>query len=171
MMISFCKVYAKPKIHNMNKIKTIAIIAFDSKKTDLIEWSYFNKKLLIPHNILALGCAKNILEGTLNKKVKSSEAGILGENRYLCNLITREKIDALIIFGEADEIFESKELSGVIETATEHNIIVAANRTTADFILHSSLLDNEYSIAKKEKKPGDKEVITARTSFPFAKAS
>ena len=63
----------------MNKIKRIAIIAFDNKKTELIEWSYFNRHLLIPHQIFALAYAANVLEGTLNKKVEVSTSGKLGE--------------------------------------------------------------------------------------------
>ena len=150
----------------MNKIKHIAIIAFNSKKTDLIEWSYFNKNILSPHKISALGFAANILEGTLNKEIKRYESGKLGEYRQLCNLIEENKLDAIIVFGEAHEIFEKKELHSLIETAIQNNIIVAANKTTADFILHSSLIDNEYTITQTEKKP---EVVDTITTL--AKAS
>ena len=153
----------------MKNIKSIAIIAFDSKKTDLIEWSYFNKKLLIPHAISALGFAGNILEGTLNKKVDKSETG---EYRQLRNRINKGEIDAVLIFGESDEIFETKDLNGVLEAAIAHNVIIAANRTTADFVLHSSLIETEYTISKNEKKLiNNKEVIETNPSFELAKAS
>ena len=155
----------------MNKIKHIAIIALDSKKTELIEWSYFNKNLLTPHQILALGISANILEGTLNKKVKTSEAGRLGEHRELCNLIANEKIDAIIIFGEAGEILESKDINAVLQAAIENNIVVAANRTTADFIIHSSLMSNEYKAYKKENLPDTNELAGLGASYPLAKAS
>ena len=156
----------------MKKIKNIAIIAFDNKKTELIEWSYFNKELLIPHQILALGFAVNILEGTLNKKINKNEEFKLGGHRELSKLINEDKIDAVIIFGEANEIFDSKDLKGVLKAALEHNIIVAANKTTADFVLHSSLIESEYKIDIKEKKLiGKKQVLSTTEDFPFAKAS
>ncbi len=155
----------------MNKIKHIAIIALDSKKTELIEWSYFNKNLLKPHQILALGISANILEGTLNKKVATSETGRLGEYRELCNRIANEKIDAVIIFGEANEILESKDISLVLEAAIEHNVVVAANRTTADFIIHSSLMGSEYKTYKKENLLNAKESAGISASYPLAKAS
>ena len=156
----------------MKKIKNIAIIAFDSKKTDLIEWSYFNKNLLLPHQILALGFAGNILEGTLNKKVGKSETGKLGGYRQLSNLIINGEIDAIIIFGEAHEVLETKELNTVLEAAIQHNVVIAVNRTTADFIIHSSLIDAEYNISKNEKKLIDnQEVFEKGASVKLAKAS
>jgi methylglyoxal synthase len=153
----------------MNKNKNIAIIAFESKKTDLIEWSYFNKDILMPHQITAIGFAANILEGTLNKKIEHIEPGNFGGFRQLCNLIIENKIDAIIIFGEAKEIFESKHLSTVLETAVQHNILVAANRTTADFVIHSSLINDEYTIHSPEKKSF--EVLNNSSSYMLAKAS
>ncbi|HEX5153334.1 MAG TPA: methylglyoxal synthase [Parafilimonas sp.] len=156
----------------MKKIKNIAIIAFDSKKTELIEWSYFNKKFLLPHQLFALGFAVNILEGTLNKRINKGEEIKLSGYRDLCKLIAEDKIDAVIIFGEAGQIFDSKDLKSVLETAIEHNIITATNKTTADFILHSSLLESDYKIDIREKKPVDsKEIVAAATDFQLAKAS
>jgi len=156
----------------MKKIKNIAIIAFDNKKTDLIEWSYFNKELLLPHKLFALGFAVNILEGTLNKRINKGEEIKLGGYRDLCKLIADDKIDAVIIFGEANEIFDSKDVKSVLETAIHCNIIAATNKTTADFILHSSLLESEYKINIKEKKPVDnREIVATTTDFLLAKAS
>ena len=155
----------------MNKTKHIAIIAFDNKKTELIEWSYFNRALLMPHNILALSYAAIVLEGTLNKKVQISASGKLGELKELCSLIGNNEIDAVIIFSEAGEIFENKDLKAVVEAATDHNIIVATNRTTADFILTSSLFGNEYTVQKEEKKLTDKHALNESTVYPLAKAS
>ena len=156
----------------MKKIKNIAIIAFEAKKTELIEWSYFNKGLLLPHQVFAMGFAVNILEGTLNKKINKAEEIKMGGYRDLCKLIADDKIDAVIIFGEAGEIFDSKDLKTVLETAIEHNIIAATNKTTADFILHSSLLESEYKINIKEKKPVDnREIVATTTDFLLAKAS
>lgn len=156
----------------MNKIKNIAIAAFDSAKTDLIEWSYFNKDILMPHKITALGFAANILEGTLNKKVNRIEPGNFGGYRQLSNLINENKIDALIIFGDAEEIIDTKYLKNLFETAIEHNIIIAANRTTADFLLHSTLLGSDYIISKKEKKqPGKTGLLDTHSAIAFAKAS
>lgn len=136
----------------MKKIKNIVIIALENKKTDLIEWSYFNKEILANHSVSAPGFEGNVLEGTLNKKINRLEASQFGGYRQICKLITDNKIDAVIIFGDAMDIFEAKDLNAVIKTAVAHDIIVATNRTTADFVLHSSLLDKEYATHASQKK-------------------
>src|SRR4051794_4935911 len=106
----------------MKTNKNIAIVSFESKKTDLIEWSYFNKEFLLPHVILASGFAANILKGTLNKTISELEIGNMGGYRQLCNLINGGKIDALIIFGESHELFENKDLKGILDAAVQNNI-------------------------------------------------
>ncbi len=136
----------------MKKTKNIAVIAFENKKTDLIEWSYFNKEILTGHEVFAPAFEGNVLEGTLNKKVNRLEARQMGGYREICKLITDNKIDAIIIFGDAEDVFEAKDLNAIIKTAIDHDIIVAANRTTADFVLHSSLLEKDYITHASQKK-------------------
>lgn len=155
----------------MKKIKNIAIIAFESKKTELIEWSYFNKEILLPHQLLALGFAANILEGTLNKTITKVEDIKLGGHRELCNLIKEGNLDTIIIFGNSEEIFEGKDMNSLLKTAVDHNIIVATNKTTADFVLHSSLIQNEYKIDISQGVIDEKETFVKTTVHPFAKAS
>ncbi|SFQ29719.1 methylglyoxal synthase [Parafilimonas terrae] len=155
----------------MNKIKHIAIIASPDNKTDLIEWSYFNKDALAKHEILASGNTANILEGTLNKKVNVSESGKPGEYSALRNLIEENKIDALIMFNDAEEIMHNRSLYGILETAIKNNIIIATNRTTADFVINSKLIDNEYKVSTDEKKIANKNTFTVAKTYPLAKAS
>jgi methylglyoxal synthase len=157
----------------MKKIKNIAIIAFDTKKTDLIEWSYFNREILIPHQIFASGFAGQILEGTLNKKVNIIDTISFNGYRELCNFVNNNQIDAIIIFGDADQIFETKELNTVLKAAAAQNLAVAVNRTTADFIIQSSLIAKEYlPHSSAQKNLGGQELLnTAGENFPLAKAS
>lgn len=155
----------------MNKIKNIAIIASPDNKTDLIEWSYFNKEALAKHQILALGSTANILEGTLNKKVNVLESGKPGEYSALRNLIEENKVDAVIIFDDAGEIMHNRSLYSIMETAIKNNIIIATNRTTADFVITSKLIDNEYKISTDEKKITNKNTFAVSKTYPLAKAS
>lgn len=156
---------------NMNKIKNIAVITSADRKTDLIEWSYFNRQILSTQNIFALGEATNILEGTLNVKINISEAGKLGEYAELCGLIENKMIDAVIIFNDTTEIFHNKGIASIIESANRNNIVLATNRTTADFVINSSLIDNEYKINKDEKKIVDSKSLSSARNFSLAKAS
>ena len=131
----------------MNKIKNIAFIASENKKSELIEWSYFNRDLLMKHEIIAVGAsAIKILEGTLNKQVNRLISGPLGGYRMLAEMIDDGKIDMLILF-TANET-EQKDFDIFLQSVKNNNVIIAFNKSTADFIFNSSLLSKEYFVKK-----------------------
>ena len=150
----------------MKPSKNIAFVVNDNKKSELIEWSYFNKELLLPHEIIATGAAGNILEGTLNKKINKLLSGPLGGYGQLAEMVTDGKIDAVIFFGTSGETqVRTNELDNLIETALLKNIIVAGNRTSADFVLTSFLMNKDYSVETAE--PAD-QLKTEQTPKKFA---
>lgn len=130
----------------MKKIKNIAFVASDNKKSELIEWSYFNRDLLIKHEITAIGAAIKILEGTLNKPVHKLISGPLGGYKMLAEMIADNKLDVLVFF-TSDE-FQHKDFEVLMESIKDNNIIIAFNKTTADFIFNSPLMSKEYFVKK-----------------------
>lgn len=130
----------------MKKIKNIAFLASDNKKSELIEWSYFNRNLLVKHEITAVGSAIKILEGTLNKPVNKLISGPLGGFRMLAEMIADNKIDALVFFTSNETQHQDFEL--LMESVKDNNVIIAFNKTTADFIFNSPLMTKEYFVKK-----------------------
>jgi len=119
----------------LNKTKRIAVVANDNKKLDLINLAYFNKKVLMQHEFVATGNAGNILEGTLNKPVKKLMSSQFGGNQQLAALMAEGELDVLIYFG--DPLETQKHDSGItnlLKKALTHNVVVACNRQTADFV-------------------------------------
>ncbi|CAN5266692.1 methylglyoxal synthase [soil metagenome] len=132
---------------NMNIQKNIAFVATENKKTDLIEWSYFNKELLLPHKVIATGNAGNILEGTLNKTVSKLSAAAFGGYQELSAKIEAGKVDVIIFFGDAEELqLNNNDFDSLMDTALSHNIIIAKNKATADFVLTSVLMQKKYPV-------------------------
>jgi methylglyoxal synthase len=130
----------------MKEKKNIAFVASDNKNSDLIEWSYFNRDLLLKHEIIATGSAIKILEGTLNKPVNKLISGPLGGYRMLADMIADGKIDILVFF-TSDE-FQHKDFEVLMESVKDNNVIIAFNKTTADFIFNSPLMSREYFVKK-----------------------
>lgn len=132
------------------KAKRIAFVAHDDKKTDLIEWSYFNRKTLMQHEIMAAGYAGSILEGTLNKPVLKLSSEHMGGFRQMISCITEGKIDMIFFFWkEGDNILDS-DIKALLKAAIEANLVIACNRITADFILKSMLMSEEYFLPAQE---------------------
>ena len=130
----------------MKKTKNIAFIASDNKNSELIEWSYFNRDLLLKHEITATGSAINILEGTLNRPVNKLISGPLGGYKMLAEMIAEGKIDALIFFTSNET--QHKDFEVLMESIKDNNILTAFNKTTADFIFNSPLMNKEYFVKK-----------------------
>lgn len=141
---------------NINKAKTIAFIVHPAKKAELIEWSYFNRELLQQHEIIATGDAANILQGTLNKPVTTYLMGPYEGYTELNSLINNGTIDAVIVLWSTDDEtpLQRNGLRSVIHAALEADIIIASNKTTANFIITSPLMreEMEYETAAYEVK-------------------
>jgi len=127
----------------MNK-KRIAVVAHENKKVDLINWSYDNRNVLMHHEIIGIGTAGNILEGTINRPVQKLAKGPFGGDQQLSAMISEGKIDIIIFFSNpAGRNVEDSDIEVLQQAAIDNNIAVAANLATADYILASSLIEQE----------------------------
>jgi methylglyoxal synthase len=131
----------------LQRIKRIAIVGDDNKEADLIEWSYYNRHVLMQHDLTATGKSANILEGTVKKPVYKLLEESLGGYRQLGKMITEGLIDMIIFFCDSETpMSNNTRVKQLINIAITHNIIIAVNRPTADFLLSSVLMKDDYSI-------------------------
>jgi len=131
---------------NMTTVKRIAITAQENKKTELIEWTYFKKEALAKHSLVATGTTADVVEGTVNMPVQKLLSGAVGGYKQLAEMIKAGDIDALIFFSDATtDFFCNSEVKYLLEAAISSNIIVCANRTTADYVLDSVLMNQVYT--------------------------
>jgi methylglyoxal synthase len=63
--------------------KTIALIAHDNKKQDLLEWARFNRDTLAAHKLVATGTTGGLLERELELCVKKLRSGPLGGDQQI----------------------------------------------------------------------------------------
>ena len=52
----------------MDKVKTIALVAHDNRKSDLMEWVEYNAAKLARHHLICTGTTGRMVEETLEKK-------------------------------------------------------------------------------------------------------
>src|SRR4051812_2197942 len=108
---------------NINVAKRIAFVVHPGKKTELIEWSYFNRELLMEHEIIASGDAANVLQGTLHKPVEQFTTSPGGGYQELVSLIAEGEVDAVIFFRGTEETAVQKNAAkAVLHAALEADI-------------------------------------------------
>ncbi|THU41987.1 methylglyoxal synthase [Niastella caeni] len=133
------------RVRKLNARKRIALVAHDNKKKDLIEWAEFNKTVLARHELLATGTTGKLLENSLDRPVKSLLSGPLGGDQQIGALIASGDIDVLIFFWDPMEAQpHDSDVKALLRVAIAWNCIVANDRATADFILTSPLMSEEY---------------------------
>jgi methylglyoxal synthase len=127
--------------------KRIALIAHDNKKKDLVEWAVHNKAFLSQHELIATGTTGKLLEENLKRPVKKLLSGPLGGDQQMGALIAEERLDLLVFFWDPMEAQpHDSDVKALLRLAVARNILIACNRTTADFILTSVLMNAEYPI-------------------------
>ncbi len=147
-----CKVTAKEKqmIKKTKEIfmgerKNIALVAHDNKKQDLLEWVLYNKDILLTHNLYATGSTGSMLSGALDAPVYCFKSGPLGGDQQIGAKIAEGDINLVIFFWDPLEPHpHDVDVKALLRIAVVYNIPIACNRASADFIVSSHLLNEQY---------------------------
>jgi len=125
--------------------KKVALVAHDNKKRDLVEWAKFNRDLLAHHTVYATGTTGALLERELGFPIHKLESGPLGGDQQIGAKIVEGEIDFLIFFWDPLEpLPHDPDVKALLRMAVVWNIPIACNRATADFMVSSPLMDEEY---------------------------
>jgi methylglyoxal synthase len=125
--------------------KKIALVAHDNKKRDLVAWAKFNRDLLAAHELFATGTTGNLLEDEVELAVTKLHSGPLGGDQQIGAKIAQGEIDFLIFFWDPLEpLPHDPDVKALLRIAVVWNIPVACNRTSADYIISSPLMNEPY---------------------------
>ena len=125
--------------------KRIALVAHDHKKDELIAWAAGKKDILQQHEIFATGTTGMLLEKTLECPVTKFLSGPLGGDQQIGSRIATGDIDMLIFFWDPMEAqAHDTDIKALLRLVVVWNIPLACDQSTADFLMSSPFLNQEY---------------------------
>lgn len=139
----------------MRRKKSLALVAHDNCKKDLLEWVEFNAEKLSQHRIVCTGTTGRMIEASFQKNLNDSEfkkieitklkSGPLGGDQQLGSMIVNGEIDIMIFFWDPMQPqAHDVDVKALLRITVLYNIPTASNRSTADFIISSDLFNDEY---------------------------
>jgi len=135
------------QIRKMDSQKRIALVAHDNKKKELIEWAFYNKAALGRHRLFGTGTTGKMIEAALGQQVTKYLRGPLGGDQQIGGRIAEGKIDVLIFFWDPMEAQpHDPDIKALLRLGVAWNIPIACDRATADFLLTSPLMYEDYEI-------------------------
>ena len=135
------------QIRKLGKRKRIALVAHDHKKADIIDWVIFNKDVLARHELFATGTTGKLIENALDRPVKKLLSGPLGGDQQIGSMITNGDIDIVIFFWDPMEAqAHDTDVKALLRICAVWNIPMASDRATADFLITSNFMQDEYEI-------------------------
>jgi methylglyoxal synthase len=135
----------QPLVRHFPARKRIALVAHDHKKKDLIDWVLYNRVVLARHELIATGTTGRLLSEALDRPIRCLHSGPLGGDLQIGSLIADGKIDVLIFFWDPMEAQpHDPDIKALLRIGVVWNILIACDRATADFLLTSPLMQEEY---------------------------
>lgn len=129
----------------MEKQKRIALVAHDNRKSDIIEWVKANKDKLGKHFLCGTGTTARLLAEETELPITAFNSGPLGGDQQIGSRIVEGNIDFMIFFWDPLAAQpHDPDVKALLRIAALYDIPVASNQSTADFLLTSPLMDQEY---------------------------
>ena len=123
-------------------MKTIALVAHDNKKNDIVEWCDFNKGTLSQHCLYATGTTGQRIIDKTGLNITLLKSGPYGGDMELGALIANNKLDILVFFWDPLESQpHDVDVKAVLRLAVLYNIPTACNRATANMIISSPMFN------------------------------
>ena len=129
----------------IGKKKNIALIAHDNKKADLIEWCEQNKDILTQHFLFGTGKTARMITDKTGLPVKGYNSGPLGGDQQIGAKIVEGRIDFVVFFSDPLTAQpHDPDVKALLRIAQVYDIPIANNRASADFMIHSEFMNEEY---------------------------
>ena len=117
-------------------MNTIAMIAHDGKKADMVAFATFNRDTLKQFRLLATESTGELLIQKVGLDVELVLPGPLGGDAQIASEVVTGKVHAVFFFVDAlDKHPHDPDIQTLLRACNVHNVALATNVATADLII------------------------------------
>ena len=133
----------------MKRKLTIALVAHDQRKADMVEWAVFNADFLSQHKIVCTGTTGSLIEKAFADKgveaeVQRMHSGPYGGDAEIAAMVVRKEIDlAVFLIDDLSAQPHEADIQMLLRQCRVHNVPIACNRYSADLMITSTLWDDD----------------------------
>ena len=129
----------------IEKAKHIALVAHDGKKRELVDWCDRNKDVLKSHFLCGTGTTARLIAERTGLPVKGYCSGPLGGDQQIGAKIVEGSINFVVFFSDPLEAQpHDPDVKALLRIAQVYDIPIANNKATADFMITSRFMEEEY---------------------------
>ena len=130
----------------IGKQKNIALIAHDNMKRDMIEWCRDNKHILEKHFLCGTGTTAKMIADNTGLPIRGFNSGPLGGDQQIGAKVVEGQVDLIIFFSDPLTAQpHDPDVKALLRIAQVYDIPIANNKATADFLMTSSYINEEYN--------------------------
>jgi methylglyoxal synthase len=123
--------------------RTVALVAHDHKKAELLQWVKHHQALLAPFNLVATGTTGKLISDETGLSVHRYKSGPLGGDQQIGALIAENKLDALFFFWDPlNPAPHDPDVKALLRLCSVWNVPVACTPATADLVVTSPLFSD-----------------------------
>ncbi len=115
---------------------TLALIAHDNKKADLVAWSTFNRATLARFHLIGTRQTARLILDKVGLEVEALLGGPEGGDAQIAARVAESRVDAVFFF--VDPLAaqpHDPDIRALLRVCNVHNVPVATNLSTADLII------------------------------------
>mgnify|MGYP001267548609 CR=1 FL=1 len=136
-------------MYSMNKKLTIALVAHDHRKADMVDWVIYNSDFLAEHHLVCTGTTGGLVRAALqeegvNPDITCMNSGPMGGDAEIAAMVVRKEIDlAVFLIDDLNPQPHEADIMMLLRQCRVHNVPIACNRYSADLMITSNLWYNE----------------------------
>lgn len=149
----------------MKEKLTIALVAHDNRKADMVDWAKYNAAYLSKHHLVCTGTTGGLIRKAFDElgipaEIQCMNSGPMGGDAEIAAMVVRHEVDlAVFLIDDLNPQPHEADIQMLLRQCRIHNVPIACNRVSADLMISSTLWgDSEYKPADQsyvhfERKP------------------